>query len=60
MKKRWQLREAYFNGANTYKLAVRKRDEENIIGIEVDAAGYFELDAPDGFYVFAKLAPSAH
>lgn len=52
MKTKWQLREPYFQGANTYKIGPEGQEIE----VAVDKNGVFELDAPPTFPIgiFAK------
>ena len=52
MKTKWQLREPYFQGANTYKIGPEGEELE----VNVDKDGVFELDAPPAFPlgIFAK------
>lgn len=52
MKAKWQLREPYFQGANTYKIGPKGEEIE----VSVDKDGVFELDAPPAFPlgIFAK------
>jgi hypothetical protein len=45
MKTKWQLREPYFQGANTYKIGPEGQEIE----VAVDRNGVFELDAPPTF-----------
>jgi len=50
---RWQLRQPYFNGPNTYQIGPRDGDK---INVKVDECGYFELNEPIDFalQVFAR------